>query len=233
MTKLYLSLLTFLLIFSLTCSAQISSSDISTLHNAATYKGGYDELIKLLAKNIKFPQKAVMDGKLVTVIGVLKTDRNGEILEVGTLHKVDDNFTEAFKNVIRKTNGKWQPTNDTSKYFYAVIPVQFSYHESGYTLIETNKPAYLQETIVVSLAGRPGAFTGMYEKYESDLVAQVNELYNKQAFTEAIRPMMELVNLQPLHPSYYDTLITLLQKTGNTAEAKHYEQVKALLTPIN
>ncbi|MER2996983.1 hypothetical protein [Pontibacter populi] len=230
MTKFYLVLISFLITINVSCFAQINSADLKRLHNTAAYKGSQEELFKVLAKNIRFPQRAVMSNKLVTIVGVLKIDRNGQIVEVGTLHKADENYTDAFKNIVEKTKGKWEATNDTAKYFYAVIPVQFNYMDSGYTLFETNKPAYFQETIVVTAAGTRGAFTGLYEKYESELIAQVNELSKKEVYSEAVKPMIELVNLQPLHIGYYDPLIGLLKKAGNNADAAHYEQVKALLS---
>jgi hypothetical protein len=233
MTKFYLFLFSLLVTINVSCLAQFTASDLNHLHNTAAYKGGKDELARVLAKNIRFPQGNFMSKKLVTIVGVLKIDRKGEIVEVGTLHKADESYTAAFKNVVEKTKGKWEATNDTAKYFYAVIPVQFNYMDSGYTLFDANKLAYFQETIVVTVAGARGAFAGLYEKYESELITQVNELSKKEAYSEAVKPMAELVNLQPLHTGYYDPLIGLLKKAGNTAEAAHYEQVKALLAGQN
>lgn len=230
MPKTYFLLLALIFTLNANCFAQISSSDLKLINNTAVYKDGKNELVKVLAKNIRLPQGAVADRKLITVIGIIKIGKTGEIVDIGTLHKVDDVYLEAFKNVIVKTKGKWQVSNDTANFFYAVIPVQFDYQNSGYTLFETNKPSYFHETIVLTIAGRPGAFAGVYENLESDLVTQVNELYKNADYTEAASQMAKLVNLQPLHTAYYDSMIDLLHKTGRTDEAQHYEQVKKLLS---
>ena len=228
--KIYFLVFAFIVCSKVTGNAQISISDVKLLTNAATYKGSKEDLLKLIAKNIRYPKDALLSNKLGTVVGIIKISSSGDIIEVGSLNKADAAFKEAFVQVAQKTNGKWVPSNDTAQFFYAVIPVQFTLHESGYSLLEMHKPAYFQETIVSTVAGRPGAFNGLYEKLENSLVTEVNEMVRNEDYNKAITHLIELVNLQPLHTGYYEPLISLLQKTGNPIDAEYYEQVKNLLS---
>src|SRR5690606_6347319 len=99
---------------------------------------------------------------------------------------------------------------------------------SGYTLHTGKVPDFFQQEIVVTAVGVPNGKTGLYEKLEGAYVAQVNELVQMERYPEAIQALEELVNLQPLHPAYYEPLITLHEKIGNAAEAEYYRLVRNL-----
>lgn len=232
----------YLLLFLLSCTysavkAQISASDIAQLHQVAHFKGGHENLLKYLAKNVHYPAIAHRANKMGAVVGVIKIAKNGEIVAVGTLNKADPMLKAEFERVVPLIKGKWTATNDTAQFFYTVIPVQFRVIGGGYTLNSDLKPAYFQETIVISasgVAGRKEAMAleqksaGVYQQLENDLVAQVNTYVQQENFEEAIKTLEELVNLQPLHTAYYQPLISLNKRIGNELEAAYYREVVRL-----
>ncbi|RAU82442.1 hypothetical protein [Pontibacter arcticus] len=229
-----MNLKTCFLIFTLTlffntCFAQISLQDLNSLHNAASYTGSKNELIEVFSKNVRYPKAAFSAKKISTIIGVLKISRSGDIIETGALNKADEVFVNEFNRVAKTTKGKWKVTNDSAEHFYAVIPIQFNLHEAGYDLSTEKMPSFFQDVVVITAVGASGAFQQLYEKKEGALAMKVNELVQKEAYTEAIIPMTELFNLQPFHTGYYEPLISLLNKAGKSTDYEYYLRLKNML----
>lgn len=223
-------LLLFLFTASFSCMAQIDVEDVLQLKNTARFEGGQDEYSKLFAKNLRYPIDAQRNNKIGTVIGVIKIARNGDIVETGSLNTSDKLFKDEFKRLAQLSKGKWTATNDTAEFFYAVIPLQFKFQGSNYTLEETHKPAYFQETIISTAVGRPTGWEGVYSELEREYVEKVNTGIEKGTYTESIKALLELINLQPYHLNFYEPLIMLYRETGQLKQEAYYNALLNQLT---
>ncbi|PSR55944.1 hypothetical protein AHMF7605_21785 [Adhaeribacter arboris] len=208
--------------------AQIASSDLRQIKNAAQYKEGEEVLLKHFARSTRLTREMMSNPEVCTVLGVIKVKKSGTIEDIGTLNKVPKAFKDQFFQVAKLTDGKWLPTNDTSDFFYVVIPVQFKLSGADYNVNVENIPTYFHESIVVV-----GYFpnNGFYNYQEdSKYLARVEEFMAKGKNDKAIETMEYLLSRQPLNTNYYRKAIDLYEKAGRKEEAAYYTALMKVIS---
>lgn len=218
-------------------TAQVSSADLMQ-KQVAVYSGGQEALAREFLLGTRYPASAQRNKKFGTVLGVITVSRSGETVHVGSINKALPEFRQEFERVARNMKGGWTALSDTAQFSYAVVPIQFSIPGDGYTLRTENAPAFVHTPILISAHWAyyhpekvfDKAAANIYRKKENDLENQVDTYVRRGEYEKAIEVQEELLNLQPLHLAYYQSLISLYERVGNEQEAAYYREVVQLFT---
>jgi len=211
------------------CFGQIALTDLQQLHDTALYKGGQEELAKKLANNLRYPLEAMKSGRVGTVLGVIKLSNKGKILATGTLNKADENLKREFERVAKLTENNWAASDDTFSVFYAVIPVEFRLDGKQYMANFSKRLACFREPVLISGFSTPATYSEPISKIEQLYVSRANKFVQKEKYDKAIEALEYLLNLQPLFVPYYQNLVMLNKKAGNSSEAAYYRQLLQLI----
>ena len=86
-----------------------------------TFKGGENELMKYLAKNIRYPKSSQEAGTSGLVVVSFIVEKDGALKDVQVLKPVDESIDAEAVRVVESMNGNWQPGLQNG------IPVQVRY----------------------------------------------------------------------------------------------------------
>lgn len=101
--------------------------DVPNVEQMPEYPGGEDELSRFLSENIKYPEKARIDGTQGRVVVGFVVNKNGEIDELKLKRTIGDGCDEEAMRVIKKMP-KWKPAKFNGKpvSVYFDLPIFFS-----------------------------------------------------------------------------------------------------------
>jgi hypothetical protein len=229
MKNLFLTVLLFSLIHKV-CLAQITVSDLRHLNNVPQFKGGEQAFSKHFLMSVRYPMTLMRNPEFCSVLGVIKMSKKGKIEEVGTLNKVPKPFKDEFVRAAKLSAGKWKPSNDTSDFFYTVIPIEFSYAGANEHANFDHVPKFFKKPIVVVAYSQavPKSYTP-----DTRYIERVIALVSEKKYPEAIEIMELLLTRQPLNPDYYSMIIDLYAKAGLREQADFYSALLEILSNKN
>jgi hypothetical protein len=228
--KSRLLILSVFLLISKICLGQIAISELRLINNTPEFKGGEKALSIHFKKSLRNPMALEKKPGVCTILGFIKVAKNGKVKEAGTINKVPQPFKEEFIRVAKMTTGRWKATNDTSDYFYVVIPIGFSYAGLNYRGNLDGVPKFFIEPItVINFADTPVNEFITDSKY----LEKLKELVFGKEYLPAVEIMDYLLSRQPLNTDYYRIMIELQKVLGMKEQVEYYSTLLDIMIEKN